>query len=147
MDFGDLLWILVLLVSAFGGPVIAFLKKVRDSKSTTEAHVEESLDSDYPLSGFPTESPISQWQMEEEQAPMDKSAELEPEPPLRAAVYDVDKANFSTTADTHTVDDRKVRGIVMNGGLLEESFDLRKAIIYHTILVNDYIKDESIIKS
>lgn len=147
MDFGDFLWILVLLVSAFGGPIIAFLKKTRDSKSTSEAHVEESVDIDCPLNDFPMESPIQQWQMEGEQTSIDMSEELEPATLLQAAVYDVDKTNLSTTAEIHTADNRRVRGNVMNGSLLEEPFDLRKAIVYHTILVNDYIKDESIIKS
>ena len=117
MEFGDILWTIVLIIAGFGGGLVKLFgsKNQVDSEESAQpasypAWEAEADDFEEEIEEVPEENPYFTYEMPEQTyAPAAASV---PHEPMAPAVPEAVQAN--------------------------EAFDLRKAIIYQTILQNNY---------
>lgn len=135
MDFGDILEIVIPLLLIFGGGIVKMIGR-RASSPIAEPTPEQ--EPDFPFSW--EEEPEMQDLFEEEQ-------EVEPEPKNERKTYftyeDVNPqvVNLETDNKSQRIVEEEPRQADVVAGAApdaEQQFDLRKAIIYQTILTNQY---------
>lgn len=137
MDFGDILWIAVLVLGAFGGSIGKLIRSfgsnqednrtAKDAEQTSYPYEEESAWNQ--AEGFETISDPNYAASYE--APKYFSYETEEPQPMKAEAPKVE--------NKHVCDQPKETE--QKSPLLDEPFDLRKAVIYQTIMTNNYIAD------
>lgn len=138
MDFGDIIWIAVLVLSAFGGSIGKLFRAVgsnqennspaMDAEQTPYSDDEEESAWDQAEVFGGISDPYSATSYE---APAYFSYETaEPQP----------KETMAPKAETKKTPE-PIPEIEQQRDVADEPFDLRKAIIYQTIMTNNYIAD------
>lgn len=122
MDLGDILWIVILLIATFGGGLIKGIRKA--------FRVEDSEEDSQPVSHPMWETEAAEFEAEEpEEDPYGQSPYFTYEAPtveVRTSAPEVPAAPVTQPAM-----------------LAGEEFDLRKAIIYQTVMQNNYLTEEN----
>lgn len=121
MNIGDILWIGVLLLISFGGSI--FKKLVSKGEGTEESS-----------------QPVSYPQWETVPDDFDQDAEeVAPADPNPYFTYEDTNVQVHTNAPATT---QPSDDTLRPAAFADEAFDLRKAIIYQTILQNNYIHEK-----
>lgn len=146
MKAPDLFWLVVLIVSTIGPSVLKALKG-RKSSMTDEEWTEQESPDDEPESEYGFEEPSPEapspqyYSGVEDMASRPEYFTYESFEENTSKAYEFSAATVAEQVAEPTIlpDEADPEAVGMN--LMDEPFDLRKALIYQTILENDYIPD------
>lgn len=140
MDFQDIAWLMIMLLLSFGGGIVKRIKGMKDV-------VEDAEDTSTPSSHDEWEDEELEEKefFEEEEVDEDPyfSYETEAVHQFEAPVQeDTRKAAYAAAPQASVEEDIRNEDVKVENEqpllLDDEEFDLRKAIIYQTIMRNDY---------
>mgnify|MGYP003290617949 CR=1 FL=1 len=140
MDFSDILWVAILLISAFAGSRKKLRRKLEEAESASQPTPSQSIDPSQWMDNDDSDLEEDWFEDDADTAYATASMDEEATPYFTYETVDPEPIQTPTVATANVIEDNVEEVHPMASNIADE-FNLRQAIIYQTIMENDYLAD------
>lgn len=141
MDFSDILWIAVMLLTAFAGSRKKLRRSMEEKTSASQPTPSQSVDSPFGEDADTFDLEEDWFEEDADEAYAGTSVEEQSSSYFTYETIDPQPVQAPEMAAVSKKEESNVDEVLHPENNLADGFNLRQAIIYQTIMENDYLAD------